>query len=114
MTKSVKNIIRVTASVTGVSESDLLSPSRKGPIARARFVAMKAAKEATNANLSRIGSAMNRDRASIRHGIKRAAELIAEDPEHSMNFHEIMVIAARHQPHLDCGAYQQIDRNALV
>ncbi len=112
--RDIHEIISVAASVTGVSQQDLKGPSRKRSIAYPRFVAMKAVREATGKSYPAIAEAFNRDHSTIITGVRKAAEVIADHADAAEDYHNIMVLASRSKAHLQCFAYENIDRSALV
>ena len=67
-------ILRDVSKKTGVSMELLQSKSRDREITDARFIYFRRAKERTKYSLKRIGMEVNRDHATVLHGIKEANE----------------------------------------
>jgi chromosomal replication initiator protein len=64
----------------GVSVAALLSPSRVGPVARARRIAMYLTRELTHLSLPAIAKAFNRrDHTTVMHAIRQVERLALED-----------------------------------
>lgn len=75
-------IIAAACEASGISRELMTGPRRSRRLARPRQVAMLAcANLATHASLPQIGRAFRRDHTTIMHGIRRAAELVAEHPD---------------------------------
>lgn len=78
-TEGLAAIIDDTAQERGLTFYDLVSSRRTKELTRARFVAMKRAREA-GFTLELIGKVMGgRDHTTIMHGIRRAEELEAAE-----------------------------------
>lgn len=75
-------ILAAASESFGVSISDLESPSRKQPLARARQVAMYICRELTDLSLPKIGSLFGgRDHTTVLHGVNNVARLMKEDQQ---------------------------------
>jgi chromosomal replication initiator protein len=75
-------ILAASSESFGVSISDLESPSRKQPLARARQVAMYVCRELTDLSLPKIGSLFGgRDHTTVLHGVNNVARLMKEDQQ---------------------------------
>lgn len=75
---AVRDIIRVTEALCGLSPGSLAGPCRKRPLVLARHAAMLVARHGTDKSLPQIGRAFRRDHTSVIHGL-RAATIRAED-----------------------------------
>ena len=74
-------IISAVAQLYGLKPSDLKGPSRKGPLARARQIAMYLARELTNLSTSVIGQDLgDRHHTTVLHGHSEILEAKAQDP----------------------------------
>lgn len=67
-------IIRRVAAAFGVSEKELLGPSRLRNVLRARQVAMYLTRELAGLSLPRIGAAFGRDHTTVLHACRKVAE----------------------------------------
>ncbi len=77
---TVDEIIAVTSASFGVSTTDLLGPSRKQPLARARQVAMYLCRELTDLSLPKIGREFGgRDHTTVLHGIDKVKQIMQSD-----------------------------------
>ena len=110
----IKRVIGIASQVTGFNENALTGESRKKHTAHARFIAIKAVKEATGRPLSTIGKAFHRDHSTVAHALNRAAEIIADSEDAAAWFHDIMVMAATSRTRPDHIVSHDIDRNAPV
>lgn len=75
MRLTVASIRQVVADVTGISEADILSPRRDGPIVRARQIVMWASRTYSGRGVTAIGRLLNRDHTTVLYG---AATIQAE------------------------------------
>jgi chromosomal replication initiator protein len=75
-----EEIIAATAAATGLSSADLVGPSRRQPLVRARQTAMYLCRELTDLSLPKIGRAFGgRDHTTVMHSIDRVKALMIED-----------------------------------
>lgn len=76
---TVHSIMEAVAGATGITYDDLVSPNRSVPIARARQIAMWAARVYSGRTLTEIGRIIgDRDHSTVRHGyIQIQAEIDA-------------------------------------
>ncbi len=73
-------IIHATSESFRVSVTDLLGPSRRQPLARARQVAMYLCRELTDLSLPKIGRCFGgRDHTTVIHAIERVKSLMQSD-----------------------------------
>jgi chromosomal replication initiator protein len=76
----VRQIQEAVAARLGLSVDDILSPSRRAPIARARQLAMFLTRELTHLSLPQIAQAFNRrDHTTVMHAIRRVERSALED-----------------------------------
>jgi chromosomal replication initiator protein len=76
----VRQIQEAVAARLGLSVDDILSPSRRAPIARARQLAMFLTRELTDLSLPAIAGAFNRrDHTTVMHAIRRVERGALED-----------------------------------
>lgn len=78
---TIKEIQQRTASATGVPLSDIMSYRRDGRTARARQIAMYAARLLTPFSLPQIGQAFNRDHTTVLYTVRRIESEIHNEPE---------------------------------
>jgi len=79
---STGRILALTAEAFGVTISDLESPSRRQPLARARQVAMYLCRDLTDLSLPKIGGVFGgRDHTTALHGINKVRDLMTTDQE---------------------------------
>jgi chromosomal replication initiator protein len=75
-----EEIIGATAAATGLSPADLIGPSRRQPLVRARQTAMYLCRELTDLSLPKIGRAFGgRDHTTVMHALDRVKSLMIED-----------------------------------
>jgi chromosomal replication initiator protein len=75
-------IIEVTASSFQLSPEELVSKSRKQPLARQRQIAMYLCRELTALSLPRIGAAFGgRDHTTVIHAVDKIKHLIQTDKQ---------------------------------
>jgi chromosomal replication initiator protein len=75
-----EEIIAATAAATGLSPTDLIGPSRRQPLVRARQTAMYLCRELTDLSLPKIGRAFGgRDHTTVMHALDRIKALMIED-----------------------------------
>ncbi|MBT8193412.1 MAG: chromosomal replication initiator protein DnaA [Acidimicrobiia bacterium] len=75
-----EEIIGATAAATGLSPADLIGPSRRQPLVRARQTAMYLCRELTDLSLPKIGRAFGgRDHTTVMHALDRVKALMVED-----------------------------------
>ncbi len=73
-------IIGATAAASGLSPADLIGPSRRQPLVRARQTAMYLCRELTDLSLPKIGRAFGgRDHTTVMHALDRVKALMIED-----------------------------------
>ena len=73
-------ILSLTGEAYGVTVTDLESPSRRQPLARARQVAMYLCRELTDLSLPKIGALLGgRDHTTALHGINKIRDLMTTD-----------------------------------
>lgn len=72
--EAVPAIVRVTSKVFGVTEGDLLGPSREQQFAMARQVAMAVARATTPLSFPAIGTLFGRDHSTVMHAVQRVLE----------------------------------------
>lgn len=77
----ILDLVRRASELTGISLDELRGPRGIRNIAHTRFAVMKVARE-RGKSLPQIGRILgHRDHTSIMHGIRRAVELEAADPD---------------------------------
>ena len=77
-----QDIIKQTAKELSIPEADIVSASRKAPIAHARHIAIYLTREITAASWKHIGTQFGgRDHTSAIHSHKRVAQMVASQPE---------------------------------
>jgi chromosomal replication initiator protein len=77
---TAERIVEVTASSFHISSDELLSKSRKQPLARQRQIAMYLCRELTDLSLPRIGAAFGgRDHTTVIHAVDKIKRLIQTD-----------------------------------
>ena len=81
MTPTIRQIQERTANATGVPLSDIMSYRRDGPTARARQIAIYAARLLTPFSLPQIGLAFNRDHTTILYTVRRIESRIYGEPD---------------------------------
>ncbi len=75
-----EEIIGATAAACGLSPTDLIGPSRRQPLVRARQTAMYLCRELTDLSLPKIGRAFGgRDHTTVMHALDRVKALMIED-----------------------------------
>ncbi len=75
-------IKELTARTYGVSESDLIGPSRKQPLARSRQIAMYLCRELTDLSLPKIGAQFGgRDHTTVIHAVEKVKSLMQSDKQ---------------------------------
>jgi len=75
-----EEIIGATASACGLNPADLVGPSRRQPLVRARQTAMYLCRELTDLSLPKIGRAFGgRDHTTVMHALDRVKELMLSD-----------------------------------
>ncbi len=75
----VSRIVGRVAAAFGVSEKELLGPSRLRSVMRPRQVAMYLARELTGLSLPRLGAAFGRDHTTVLHACRKVAAEIEDD-----------------------------------
>ena len=70
---SAKKIIAEVLAETGVTCADIMGPSRRGVLTKARIKAWARLRRETKLSFYRIGAIFNRDHATIIRVLKRAA-----------------------------------------
>ncbi|NND03438.1 MAG: chromosomal replication initiator protein DnaA [Acidimicrobiia bacterium] len=79
---TAEQIIKKTAVVADVLESQLIGPSRKQPLARWRQIAMYLCRELTDLSLPKIGAQFGgRDHTTVIHAIEKIKGLMAADKQ---------------------------------
>ena len=78
--KTVRAIAEQVAMDLGLSLDEILGPTRRQPITRARQLIMYRAHQAGH-SLSHIGRCLNRDHTSVLWGIRRIEDLLAEEKQ---------------------------------
>lgn len=77
---TAKQIMESVGRYYNVSANEILSPSRKAPIAHARHVAVYLTRQITNDSWKHIGSQFgNRDHTSMMHAFQKISEMAARD-----------------------------------
>ncbi len=75
-----EEIIGATAAACGLSPTDLVGPSRRQPLVRARQTAMYLCRELTDLSLPKIGRAFGgRDHTTVMHALDRVKSLMIKD-----------------------------------
>ncbi|MDH3538531.1 MAG: chromosomal replication initiator protein DnaA [Acidimicrobiia bacterium] len=75
-----EEIIGATAAACGLTPTDLIGPSRRQPLVRARQTAMYLCRELTDLSLPKIGRAFGgRDHTTVMHALDRVKALMIED-----------------------------------
>ncbi len=79
---STGRILALTAEAYGVTVTDLESPSRRQPLARARQIAMYLCRDLTDLSLPKIGALLGgRDHTTALHGINKIRDMMTTDEE---------------------------------
>jgi chromosomal replication initiator protein len=79
---STGRILSLTAEAYGVTVTDLESPSRRQPLARARQIAMYLCRDLTDLSLPKIGALFGgRDHTTALHGINKIRDMMTTDEE---------------------------------
>jgi len=79
---STGRILSLTAEAYGVTVTDLESPSRRQPLARARQIAMYLCRDLTALSLPKIGALFGgRDHTTALHGINKIRDMMTTDEE---------------------------------
>ena len=79
---STGRILALTAEAYGVTVTDLESPSRRQPLARARQIAMYLCRDLTDLSLPKIGALFGgRDHTTALHGINKIRDMMTTDEE---------------------------------
>jgi len=79
---TVQAIIECTAQLNSIKTSELLGPSKKKHIARARLMAYYLARELTGHSFPELARAFDRDHSTIQSGVDKIAESLAnKDPD---------------------------------
>ena len=79
---STGRILTLTAEAYGVTVTDLESPSRRQPLARARQIAMYLCRDLTDLSLPKIGALFGgRDHTTALHGINKIRDMMNTDEE---------------------------------
>lgn len=81
MTPTIREIQTRTADFCGVRLEDILSERRSGDVARARQIAMYAARIATRQSLPAIGRAFNRDHTTVMYAVDKIDKRLWLDQE---------------------------------
>lgn len=68
-------ILKYVSENTGIPVEDMMKKTRKREIVDARFVYFRRAKEITGESLAKIGRQVDKDHASVLHGIHQASEI---------------------------------------
>ena len=72
----------LTARTYGVTETDLVGPSRKQPLARSRQIAMYLCRELTELSLPKIGAQFGgRDHTTVIHAVEKVKSLMQSDKQ---------------------------------
>ena len=75
-------ILDVIASSYGLTQAELLGPSRKQPLARSRQIAMYLCRELTDLSLPKIGSFFGgRDHTTVIHAVEKVKSLMKSDKQ---------------------------------
>lgn len=78
---TIKEIQQRTSAATGVPLSDIMSYRRDGRTARARQIAMYAARLLTPFSLPQIGQAFNRDHTTVLYTVRRIESRVYGEPD---------------------------------
>jgi hypothetical protein len=80
--ESINNIIAIVCSLWNVTPGDLVGPRRARVLAVPRFAfAHLARTHCQHMSLPQIGLIIKRDHTTVLHGLRRAEQLIRDDPE---------------------------------
>jgi chromosomal replication initiator protein len=97
---ALERVLSAVAAHYRLSVSDLASRKRTKAIARARQVAMYAAREFSDASLKQIGEALKRDHSTVAHGCAKIAEQLALDSALSADLEAIRTaLSGKAVPH---------------
>lgn len=84
---TITDVRRAVAERFTVSETDLVSARRLNGVSHPRQLAFLLARELTPRSLPEIGRMFgNRDHTTVMHGIRRASERVATDPDWSEHY----------------------------
>ena len=87
--------LSAVAAAFGVREGVILGPRRHTDATRPRFALYLLTDESGHYKLQQIGKRMDRDHTSVLHGIRRAKELEASDPDFAVAIREARRALAR-------------------
>lgn len=73
--------MHAAADYFGVPFDGLFSPTREGQICLARYAIMYVMREREGQSTPQIGRRLQRDHSTVVHGMKRARDLLARDPD---------------------------------
>lgn len=72
-------IVATTAAFYGYSQEELLSKSRRAPLAMSRQIGMYLCRELTDLSLPKIAAIFNRDHTTVMHGVEKVAQAMRSD-----------------------------------
>jgi chromosomal replication initiator protein len=79
---TLSDVARKAARYYGLKVADLRGASRRQSVVTARNLAMHVARQLTSESLSSVGAYFGgRDHTTVMHGVQRAQELVASDPQ---------------------------------
>jgi len=95
---SVAAIQGAVCSVLGVSQSALLSSSRRAAVSRARQIAMYLSREMTSLSLADIARHFHRDHTTIIHAVRTVSTRAATDADVSDTIHRVRELLGTEPP----------------
>ena len=90
---SFDTLVAHAADLFGIAMRDILSNRRALPYCKARWALMRALRDGRECSLPHIGEVLNRDHTTIMHGLTRAQELYATDPDYAEKCDRLLAAA---------------------
>lgn len=85
----VRLALEAAGALYDIPPRSLLSRARSARVARARAACLAALHQATDASLSALGRAFDRDHTTIRHHIQTATARAMDDPSYALDIVQI-------------------------
>ena len=90
----ISRIVERVAVAFGVSEKELLGPSRLRGVLQSRQVAMYLARELTGLSLPRLGAAFGRDHTTVLHACRKVGAEVTNDTELAQRIRDLRSVLA--------------------
>ncbi len=90
----ISRIVERVAAAFGVSEKELLGPSRLRSVLQSRQVAMYLARELIGLSLPRLGAAFGRDHTTVLHACRKVETALTEDTELAKRVRDLRAVLA--------------------